>query len=172
MTQTPHSPHSHDEPGQDRFTQRLSDSAQQVWLAGLGAFNRAQSEGSKLFDSLVRDGREYEQRGKAEGHTGPAGLQDNLAAGLGQARERTARTWEKVENAFDDQVQSVLRRLQVPSRVDVQGLQEEIAGLRQRIGELEGRLASTTARANAAAAAATAATAAAAGHHAPPAETP
>lgn len=166
MTQTPHTPPGHDDTSSERFTQRLSESAQQVWLAGLGAFNRAQSEGSKLFDSLVRDGRDYEQRHRSEG--GTAGIQDTLAASLGQARERTTRTWEKVESAFDEQVQGVLRRLQVPLRADVQALHDELAQLRQRVGELEGRLASTAARASAAAAAANAASAAAAGNNEPP----
>ena len=31
---------------------------QQIWLAGLGAFSRAEEEGTKLFDSLVKVGEE------------------------------------------------------------------------------------------------------------------
>lgn len=169
MPHDSHTPPPHDDAGNDRLTQRLSESAQQVWLAGLGAFNRAQVEGSKLFDSLVNDGKAYERRGKSEGHD--TGVHDSVAAGLGQARERTARTWEKVEGVIDEQVQSVLRRLQIPGRPDVQALHDELAALRLRVGELEGRLATATARANAAAAAASAATAAAAGQHAPPPST-
>ena len=141
MTHSTHTPppgHEHESSGNDRFSQRLSDSAHQVWLAGLGAFNRAQSEGSRLFDSLVRDGQAYEQRGKSAADNAST-LQDNLAAGLGQARERTARTWDKVEHAMDDQVQSILRRLKVPTADEVTALHAEIAALRQRIGQLEAR---------------------------------
>ena len=32
----------------------------QIWLAGLGAFSRAEEEGNKLFDSLVQVGEELE----------------------------------------------------------------------------------------------------------------
>ncbi len=32
----------------------------QIWLAGLGAFSRAEEEGNKLFDSLVKVGEELE----------------------------------------------------------------------------------------------------------------
>ena len=35
---------------------RIKDSAQQIWLAGLGAFAKMQQEGSKAFEALVKDG--------------------------------------------------------------------------------------------------------------------
>lgn len=144
MTQSTNTP----PPGHDRdpyastegLAQRLSESAQQVWLAGLGAFNRAQAEGSKLFDSLVKDGEAYEQRQRSgAGDTG--NLRDSVQSGLGQARQKGARTWEKVETVLDDQVQSILRRLQVPSREDISELQSQIQGLQRRLGELEARQA-------------------------------
>lgn len=31
----------------------------QIWLAGLGAFSRAEEEGNKLFDSLVKVGKNW-----------------------------------------------------------------------------------------------------------------
>lgn len=141
-SQTP--PPGHDHDATDSFTHRLGESAQQVWLAGLGAFNRAQSEGSRLFDSLVRDGQAYEQRSKAAG-AGGWNVQDNLAAGLGQARERGARTWDKVEHAFDEQVQAVLRRLNMPTAAQVAALETELAALRQRLAAVEAQQARTAA---------------------------
>ena len=44
-----------------RLSKNLSESAQQVWLAGVGAFGRAQAEGSKLFETLVKEGLSLEQ---------------------------------------------------------------------------------------------------------------
>ena len=142
--QTPPPGHDtdHDAPGSDSFTHRLGESAQQVWLAGLGALNRAQTEGSRLFDSLVRDGQAYEQRSKASGGNS-WNVQDNLASGLGQARERGARTWDKVEHAFDEQVQAVLRRLNMPTAAQVASLEAELAALRQRLASIEARQAHT-----------------------------
>ncbi|MEL0028223.1 MAG: phasin family protein, partial [Perlucidibaca sp.] len=35
---------------------------QQIWLAGLGAFSRAEEEGGKLFDNLVKIGEELEHK--------------------------------------------------------------------------------------------------------------
>ena len=34
----------------------IRDSATQIWLAGLGAFAKAQKEGGKFFDTLVKEG--------------------------------------------------------------------------------------------------------------------
>ena len=43
------------------LAKRLGESAQQVWLAGVGAFGRAQAEGTKLFETLVKEGLSLEQ---------------------------------------------------------------------------------------------------------------
>ncbi len=51
----------------ERFSRKLSDSAQQVWLAGLGALG-VQAEGSRFFDGLVKEG--WEAR-RAQQRTGP-----------------------------------------------------------------------------------------------------
>ena len=157
MTNASHTPpEGHDRDhhgGAEGLAHRLGESAQQVWLAGLGAFNRAQLEGSKLFDGLVKDGQAYERRSRDE-HEPPGTLRDSVQSGLGQARQKGARTWEKVETAFDEQVQSVLRRLQIPSHEDVTQLEAQLQALRLRVVELEARVAS-----NAAAAASAASTA-------------
>src|SRR5438067_4513955 len=40
------------------------DSSHQIWLAGLGAFSQAKQEGTKLFDTLVKQGEELQDRTK------------------------------------------------------------------------------------------------------------
>ena len=40
----------------EQMARSLRDSAQQIWMAGVGAFTRAQGEGSKLFEALVKEG--------------------------------------------------------------------------------------------------------------------
>ena len=41
----------------------IRDSAQQIWLAGLGAFAKAQEEGNKVFDALIRVARSLNSLG-------------------------------------------------------------------------------------------------------------
>ena len=43
------------------LSKSVLDSSRQIWLAGLGAFSRAQQEGRKAFDTLVKQG--YIKRG-------------------------------------------------------------------------------------------------------------
>ena len=43
----------------------VKDSAQQIWQAGLGAFTRAQAEGSKAFESLVKEGVSIQRKTQA-----------------------------------------------------------------------------------------------------------
>ena len=66
----------------ERISKSITESAQQIWLAGMGAFNRAQSEGSKLFEGLVRDGLSLEQAVQSLGH---------VAEGVYTARTALAR---------------------------------------------------------------------------------
>ncbi len=40
----------------------VKDSAQEIWLAGLGAFSKAQEEGQKVFKALVREGTSIQKR--------------------------------------------------------------------------------------------------------------
>ena len=71
----------------ERFSRKLSDSAQQVWLAGLGALGRAQAEGSRFFDGLVKEGEAWEaRRRERNGDQGP-GWRDNVETSLDEARE-------------------------------------------------------------------------------------
>ena len=50
------------ERGGDQLASMVRDSAQQIWLAGLGAFSKTQEEGAKVFDSLVKEGKSLEAR--------------------------------------------------------------------------------------------------------------
>ena len=46
----------------DNPTDRIKDSAQQIWLAGLGACAKMQEEGSKAFEALVKDGASVQKK--------------------------------------------------------------------------------------------------------------
>ena len=40
----------------------VKESAQQIWLAGLGAFAKAQEEGGKVFEALVKEGTSIQRK--------------------------------------------------------------------------------------------------------------
>lgn len=107
----------------------ITESAQQIWLAGMGAFNRAQAEGSKLFESLVRDGLSLEQTARKFAGTRANVVRGAMESQVGQARERAVDTWDKLEKVFEDRVQRALVKLGVPGR-------EELGALAQRVERL------------------------------------
>ncbi|GHH54410.1 MULTISPECIES: phasin family protein [Gammaproteobacteria] len=112
-----------------RFSRKLGESAEQVWLAGLGAFGRAQSEGSRLFESLVKEGATYQREGKRRAESGADAMRDQVEAGLGQARE----SWHRLGKAFDERVKGVLHALQVPDRAEVENLRAEVESLKAQL---------------------------------------
>ncbi|PAK99390.1 poly(hydroxyalkanoate) granule-associated protein, partial [Staphylococcus hominis] len=68
---------------------RLTGSAQQIWLAGLGVFARAQAEGSRVFDDLVKEGESVDARNREQAGDTPR-WRDNVEEHLGEAREKAA----------------------------------------------------------------------------------
>lgn len=119
-----------DAPGRgERPGKSISESAQQIWLAGMGAFHRAQAEGGKLFDTLVRDGLSLERSARRFAGTRSEAMRDALEDTVGQARERATHTWDRLEKAFEDRVQRTLVKLGVPGREDLHDLSARIEQL-------------------------------------------
>lgn len=133
-------PEQNDTPDQhepaERLTRRVTESAQQIWLAGLGALSRAQSEGKSLFDALVKEGESMEERSRQQSDRGES-LRDSVETTLNQARERAAGTWDRVERSFEERVHRVLRRMDIPSRSDIETLNDRLDALNRRLTRAE-----------------------------------
>jgi poly(hydroxyalkanoate) granule-associated protein len=124
----------------------ITESAQQIWLAGMGAFTRAQSEGGKLFETLVRDGLSLEQTARKFAGSRAGVVRDAMEGRVDQARERAADTWDKLEKVFEDRVQRALVKLGVPGRDDLHALTQRVERL---TAELRKSSASKPARSSA-----------------------
>jgi len=113
----------------ERLSKSLSESAQQIWLAGVGAFSRAQAEGTKLFEGLVKEGMGLEQTVRKFAGGRAEVVRDAVENRVGQARERATDTWDKLEKVFEDRVQRALVKLGVPSREDLNDLSDRVEAL-------------------------------------------
>jgi len=122
----------------ERLGRSITESAQQIWLAGMGAFNRAQAEGGKLFESLVRDGLSLEQTARKFTGTRADMVRDAVEGKVGQARERAADTWDKLEKVFEDRVQRALVKLGVPGRDDLNALTNRVERLTEELRKSNG----------------------------------
>lgn len=126
----------------EHLSRSLIESAQQIWMAGVGAFTRAQGEGSKLFEALVTEGMNIEKttRKLATGRVDAA--RDAMEDRVGVVRDRASDTWDRLEKVFEDRVQRALNRLGIPGR-------EELAELISRVDALTAQLKKSGSLANA-----------------------
>ena len=101
----------------------------QIWLAGLGAFSRAEEEGNKLFDSLVKVGEELESK------TGD--LADNTVGKVTEkAKESVSETKDKVEKILDNSVNHSLNRIGLVTPKDLQHIEQLLVQLHIKVDAL------------------------------------
>ena len=122
----------------EHMSKTLSESAQQIWLAGVGAFSRAQAEGTKLFEALVKEGMGLEQTVRKFAGGRADVVRDAVESRVGQARERATDTWDKLEKVFEDRVQRALVKLGVPSREDLTDLSARVEKLTDELRRQHG----------------------------------
>jgi len=113
----------------EKLSKTLSESAQQIWLAGVGAFGRAQAEGTKLFEGLVKEGLNLEQTARRFAGNRTNVVRDVVENRVDQARERATDTWDRLEKVFEDRVQRALTKLGVPGRDDLADLSDRVEEL-------------------------------------------
>ena len=134
----------------------VKDSAQQIWLAGLGAFARAQEEGGKVFESLVKEGMAVQRKTQTAAEDKINEATSRMASMANDISARAAGKWDKLENIFEDRVAKAMATLGVPSAHDLQALSARLDALEKSLN-----LAPATTRTGAKTAAKTAVSAAA-----------
>lgn len=130
----------------ERLSKSLSESAQQIWLAGVGAFSRAQAEGTRLFESLVKEGTSLENTARKFAGKRADEVRETVESRVEQARDRATDTWDRLEKVFEQRVQRALVKLGVPGREDLRDLSARVdaltAELRRQNGKPAARKAS------------------------------
>lgn len=106
---------------------------QQIWLAGLGAFSKAEEEGGKLFDNLVKIGEDLESKTREIADTAVGEVR-------GKVLEKASDTREKVEKAFDERITNALTRLGLPSQRDLEQINSRLDVLTEMLQELQQQL--------------------------------
>ena len=98
----------------------LRDSAQKIWLAGLGALERARTDGPRMFESLVEQGRNMGARA--------VGAADEALKAMRQA-DYSGNHWGKLEQAFEERLTRSLGKLGVLTARDVEDLSRQVRDL-------------------------------------------
>ena len=117
-----------------KMSEHMKDSAQQIWLAGMGAFAKAQLEGTKVFETLVKDGaklQEATQQAQAK-VTEAAHKMTAMASDMGQ---RASGQMDKLEGIFEERVAKALQSMGLPSAQDLAALEARVAALEAQLAE-------------------------------------
>ena len=126
-------------------TDKVKEQAQQIWLAGLGAFAKAQEDGTKAFEKLVTDGITMQRKVQSTAEEKMAEASQKVSQAAHQFNERATGQWDKLEHIFEDRVSKALSRLGIPNAQDMAALHERIAALEAQLGKTA-KPASTTAK--------------------------
>lgn len=103
----------------------VRESAQQIWLAGLGAYSTAQKEGYKVFKALVKEGKVIQSL-----------TQKAAEARLKQAAARATGARRRLEKVLEDSVARALKRFGVPTREGVDTLSKRVVELTALVDKL------------------------------------
>lgn len=114
----------------------VQQSAQQIWLAGLGAFAKAQQEGGKLFEALVQDGVSLQQRTQAAASEQLGEARARMSGAVEEASRKAGQQWDKLESIFEQRVSKAMSRLGAPSQQDFEALCARVDALSEEVRRL------------------------------------
>lgn len=111
-------------------------SAQQIWLAGMGAFAKAQEEGTKVFESLVKEGLSLQKKtqGIAEEKIGE--VTGRMSAMADTVTSKAGQNWDKLEGLFEQRTAKAMNKLGVPTAKDVDALAKRVDALAAAVAKL------------------------------------
>jgi poly(hydroxyalkanoate) granule-associated protein len=108
--------------------QAMRDSAQKIWLAGLGAFERAKSEGPKMFETLVSQGRGLSTKARDAADQALRAVREQAGDAQGK--------WDKLEQVFEDRVSKSLNRLGVMTKGEMNDLSRQVEELNANVRQM------------------------------------
>lgn len=116
----------------------VKESAQQIWLAGLGAFSKAQEEGGRVFEALVKEGVGIQKRTQAVAEGKLSEASTRMSSMANDLSSKASGQWDKLETIFEDRVSRALKKLGVPSAREIEALTDRIEELQRTVSALQG----------------------------------
>lgn len=138
-----------------QLSSAVKDSAQQIWLAGLGAFSKAQEEGSKVFDALVKEGMSIQRKTQSAAEEKITEATSRMSDMANDIQSQAGNRWDKLENIFEERVAKALSKLGVPSAKEVNALAARVDHVEKTMMKMHGPAAAAPSGAQPAAKSAT-----------------
>ena len=127
-----------------KLADTVRDSAQQIWLAGLGAFSKAQEEGARVFDALVKEGKGLEAKTRKMTGERVEEMTEQMSKAAQSATTKANAAWDKLEKVFEDRVARSLNRLGVPTNKDINSLGKQVDELSAAVDALRAKRVKVT----------------------------
>ena len=117
----------------------VKDSAQQIWQAGLGAFTKAQAEGTKAIEALIKEGVSMQRKTQSVAEEKISEASSKMSSMATDISSKASGQWDKLESIFEDRVAKALNKLGVPSAKDVNALIARIDELNKSVQKLSAK---------------------------------
>ena len=114
----------------------VKDSAQQIWLAGMGAFSKAQEEGGKVFEALVKEGMSLQKKTQGIAEEKISEVTGKISAMADTVTSKAGQNWDKLETIFEARTAKALNKLGVPTAKDVDALVQRVDALAAAVSRL------------------------------------
>lgn len=111
----------------------VKDSAQQIWLAGMGAFAKAQAEGRQVFDALVKEGSALQKKTQSAAEERFGDVSNKMSSMADDVTAKAGKQWDKLESIFEERTAKAMKKLGVPSSKDVEALMARIDALSAQV---------------------------------------
>lgn len=114
----------------------VKDSAQQIWLAGMGAFSKAQAEGGKVFETLVKEGLNLQKKTQGVAEEKISEMTGRMSAMADSVTAKAGQNWDKLESIFEQRTAKAMNKLGVPTAKDVEALAKRVDELAAAVARL------------------------------------
>jgi len=110
----------------------VKDSAQQIWLAGMGAFAKAQAEGKQVFEALVKEGVALQKKTQSVAEEKLGDVTTRMTSMADDVSVKAGKQWDRLESIFEETAKA-MKKLGVPSAKDVQALVDRVDALAAQV---------------------------------------
>jgi len=119
-----------------QLAQSVKESAQQIWLAGMGAFAKAQEGRAKVFEALIKEGNNLQRKTQAAAEEKIGEVSGKMSAMAGDVSAKAGQHWDKLEGIFEQRTAKAMNKLGVPTAKDVDALVKRVDDLAAAVAKL------------------------------------
>jgi len=114
----------------------VKEAAQQIWLAGMGAFAKAQEGRAKVFETLIKEGATLQRKTQTVAEDRIGEVTGRMSAMAGDVTTKAGQHWDKLESIFEQRTAKAMNKLGVPTAKDVDTLIKRVDELAAAVARL------------------------------------